>query len=188
LSSRHSNVPTKATTAAALGPPRAAAASTGAIETLTRVPFGIRTGAAVLRSVTIVQNATPGAPPIGANVSCVATAQAPMMPATDTADATRTPKRLCRTAAITFESGIHKSMEAQLAPPYWPVGTGYSCGTAFVKPPLDCAPDLERPYGRPASYDDAEHRRNQHGCLDDAPDHRALPSLRVHVCAHCARS
>src|SRR4051812_24288827 len=45
--SRHSRVPTAATTIAALGPPNAPAATIGAIVTLTRAPPGIRTGMAV---------------------------------------------------------------------------------------------------------------------------------------------
>src|SRR3954447_22278219 len=62
--SRHSSVPTAATTTAAVGPPSAAAAKIGAVPTLTIAPPGIRTGTAELTATSTVQNATPCQPPI----------------------------------------------------------------------------------------------------------------------------
>src|SRR6476659_7267099 len=60
LTSRHSVTPIRPTTTAAKGPPRAAAAKSGAIVTLTTAPPGILTGEPLLSTVISSQNANPG--------------------------------------------------------------------------------------------------------------------------------
>src|SRR5688572_5444843 len=66
--SRSSVVPMRLTRAAAVGPPRSIEARIGADATETTTPRGRRTGSALAAKVAIVQNRSPGSPPISGRI------------------------------------------------------------------------------------------------------------------------